>query len=188
MRLRNVLDQQLNRFLRRYPRLKWVLMLVLVVLSAIFGRPQDDRPQGPLAPGESGELSGYVKVIDGDSVRLGRDEIRLVGIDAPEGRQTCERGGETWDCGEEARRQLERLIGGQKVICRTVERDKHGRYLGTCEAGGKNLNAAMVETGFAVSYGSYRSQERAAKGAKRGLWSGTFQKPRDWRHERGIGL
>lgn len=181
------MDQQLDRFLRRYPRLKWVLTLLLVGLLIVYGKPQDAAREGPLAPGESGELSGFVKVIDGDSFRMGGDEVRLVGIDAPEGRQTCERAGQSWDCGEEARRQLLRLIGGQKVICRSVERDKHGRYLGTCEAGSKVLNAAMVESGLAVAYGNYRSEERAAKAGRRGLWSGTFQMPREWRADRGIG-
>lgn len=162
-------------------------MVVLVVLAALFGRPGDRQPGGPLEPGESGELSGFAKIIDGDSFRMDGSEVRLVGIDAPEGRQMCQRDGRDWDCGEEARRQLQRLIGGQRVVCRSVERDKHGRYLGTCEAGGRTLNAAMVESGFAVSYGSYRSEERAAKAARRGMWSGTFQMPRDWRRDRGIG-
>lgn len=181
------MQQQLDRFLRRYPRLRWVLMVVLVVLAALFGRPEGRPPGGQLEPGESGELSGFVKIIDGDSFRMDGSEVRLVGIDAPEGRQMCQRDGRDWDCGEESRRQLQRLIGGQRVVCRSVERDKHGRYLGTCEAGGRTLNAAMVESGFAVSYGSYRSEERAAKAARRGMWSGTFQTPREWRRERGIG-
>jgi endonuclease YncB( thermonuclease family) len=162
-------------------------VLVLVVLAALFGRPLERMAPGPLGPGEFGELSGYVTVIDGDSLRLGGSEVRLVGIDAPEGRQTCQRDGREWDCGEESRRQLQRLIGRQKVSCRSVKRDKHGRYLGTCEAGGKTLNSAMVESGCAVSYGSYGAEERAAKAAGRGIWSGTFQMPREWRRERGIG-
>lgn len=178
---------KLDGFLRRYPRLRWALTLVLVVLAVIFGRPADEQRGGPLEPGESGVLSGFAKVIDGDSFRLAGGEVRLVGIDAPEGRQTCERDGRTWDCGEDSRRQLQRLIGGQNVTCRSIERDQHGRYLGTCEAAGQTLNAAMVESGYAVSYGGYRSEEAAAKAARRGLWSGTFQMPRVWRREHGIG-
>ncbi len=162
-------------------------MLVLALLVVVFGRSGLEQRGGPLAPDESGELSGPAEVIDGDSLRMGAGDVRLVGIDAPEGRQMCERDGAAWDCGEDSRRQLQRLIAGQKVTCRSIERDKHGRYLGTCEAGGRALNAAMVESGYAVSYGGYRSEERAAKLARRGLWSGTFQMPRAWRRERGIG-
>lgn len=173
MRIRNILQQQVERLFRRNPRLRWVLTVLLVVLAAVFGRTWERPAGGPIGPGESGSLSGFVKLVDGDSFRLGGSEVRLVGIDAPEGRQTCQRAGRDWDCGEEARRQLQRLIGGQKVVCRSVERDKHGRYLGTCEAGGRVLNAAMVESGFAVSYGDYRAEERAARAARRGMWSGT---------------
>lgn len=181
------MQQQLNVFLRRYPRLRWALMVAVVVLIAIFGRSGGDQRGGPLAPGQSGELSGYAHVIDGDSLRIGNGEVRLVGIDAPEGRQNCTRNGKDWDCGEEARRELQRLIGNKMVTCRSVERDQHGRYLGICEAGGQTLNAAMVERGYAVSYHDYRNEERAAKSARRGLWSGTFQMPRDWRRDHNIG-
>jgi hypothetical protein len=161
VRIGNSLRRQLDRLLQLYPRLRWGLVLVLVVLAALFGRPLERMAPGPLGPGEFGELSGYVTVIDGDSLRLGGSEV--------------------------PRRQLQRLIGRQKVSCRSVERDKHGRYLGTCEAGGKTLNSAMVESGWAVSYGNYGAEERAAKAARRGIWSGTFQMPREWRRERGIG-
>jgi len=177
----------LEGFVRRYPRARWALTIVLVLLLLVFGKSGNERVTGPLAPGKSGALSGFAKIIDGDSFRLGASEVRLVGIDAPEGRQTCERDGSAWECGEEARRQLQRLIGGQKVSCQSPERDKYGRYLATCEAGGRMLNAAMVEGGYAVSYGRYHREERAAKSARRGLWSGTFQMPRAWRHEHGIG-
>lgn len=181
------MDRQLDQFLQRHPRLKWLLAIVLVGIVIAFGRPQDTGRNEPLRPGESREISGFARVVDGDSLFVGGNEVRLVGIDAPEGPQTCERAGKAWNCGEAARGELERLIGRQKVNCSSVERDKHGRYLGTCQAGGRTLNAAMVESGLAVSYGGYRDEERAAKAAKRGLWSGTFQMPREWRRERGIG-
>src|SRR4051794_5138793 len=46
-------------------------------------------------------------VFDGDTIRLDGDVIRLFGIDAPEGKQTC-RGadGEDWDCGVAATASL----------------------------------------------------------------------------------
>lgn len=133
-------------------------------------------------------MTGPAHVIDGDSLRIGRADFRLKDIDAPEGRQTCRRAEGEWDCGEEARRVLQRLIGGSDVTCRSVERDKHGRHLGYCEASGRDLNRAMVESGMAVAFGGYSDEERRARTDKRGLWSGEFERPRDWRRERGIGL
>lgn len=189
MAIRNLVQQQLERLVRRYPWVRWPLIAVLVVLLIVFGRV-DNRLPGPSGKGPSSdasELSGFAQVIDGDSLRVDGGEVRLKDIDAPEGRQTCTREGREWDCGEEARRTLQRLIGGQKVTCRSVERDKHDRYLGYCESGGRGLNAAMVASGFAVSYGGFRAEERDAKAKRLGVWSSQFQMPRDWRHERGIG-
>jgi endonuclease YncB( thermonuclease family) len=39
----------------------------------------------------------------------------------------------------------------------------------------------MVEQGMAVSSGGYLSQQLAARAAHRGIWSGNFELPRDYR-------
>ncbi len=125
---------------------------------------------------------GQARVIDGDSLVVNGREVRLKGIDAPEGRQTCRRNDATWACGEEARRHLTGLISNRQVRCGGAESDQHGRLLGTCEVAGRSLNAAMVEDGYAVSYGgTYQREEARARGERRGLWSGEFERPRDWR-------
>src|SRR5262245_59324026 len=52
-------------------------------------------------------LALRVHVIDGDSLRTGSEEIRLVGIDAPELRQTCRDGQDReWSCGRAAKARL----------------------------------------------------------------------------------
>lgn len=181
MRIGSSLQRQLEQLVRRHPWVRWPLIIGLIGLLAVFGRV-DRHLAGP-----EQTLIGSARVIDGDSLRVDGGEVRLKGIDAPEGQQTCRREGKVWACGEDARRTLERLIGGQQVTCRSVERDKHDRLLGYCEAGGRALNEAMVESGFAVSYGDFRGREREAKAAGRGLWGSQFDMPRDWRRERGIG-
>lgn len=130
-----------------------------------------------------GGLEGHPRLTDGDSFHLGSREVRLKGIDAPEGRQTCTRGGRQWPCGEEARRELQRLIGNDAIKCRSVERDQHDRHLAYCTAAdGRDINAAMVRSGFAVAFGKdYRAEEAEARNTRRGLWSGEFERPRDWR-------
>ncbi len=179
------LQGQLERWVRLNPRMRWPVIGVLVLVAAVLVRLDRSPPRTSGIP--AGPGAGRADVKDGDSLRIGGEEIRLKDIDAPEGRQTCTRAGRDWDCGEEARRELQRRGGRAAVACRSVERDKHRRLLGYCEADGRELNRAMVESGMAVAYGGYRAEERAAKAARRGLWSGEFQLPRDWRHERGIG-
>lgn len=176
--------QPLSRDVRRL-LVRWGPVVLAAVIGALFGQDHlgGGNKGGPVPP----QISGAARVIDGDSLFVGRDEVRMKGIDAPEGRQTCQRDGRDWACGDAAREELRRLIGNDAVQCRVFERDKHGRMLAACSAGGRDLNAGMVSSGMAVAYGGYLREQGDAKAKKRGLWNAQFQQPRDWRHERGIG-
>ncbi|MGE3874911.1 MAG: thermonuclease family protein [Parvibaculaceae bacterium] len=129
---------------------------------------------------------GNADVIDGDSFRLGKDEIRLNGIDAPEYRQTCrDETGRDWNCGKEAARVLRDLVAGRTVACSGLDADRYGRLVSRCTAGDLVLNAEMVRLGWAVAYTRhallYVKEEEEARRAKRGIWRGTFDLPEDWR-------
>ncbi len=67
------------------------------------------------------------------------------------------------------------------MTCEISERDVYGRLLGRCTAGGRDLNAGMVEAGMAVPYGGYALEEAEAKSARRGIWASEFDPPRKWR-------
>ena len=121
----------------RLRTIRWWLSVMAALIFAYFG-PKNFHRGSPLGPAPA-ELSGLGRVIDGDSLYVGGDEVRLKDIDAPEGRQTCRRGGADWACGDAARDQLRRLIGGDTVTCHSVERDKHGRILAYCAARGRDL-------------------------------------------------
>ena len=55
------------------------------------------------ASAAAAEMTGPVRVIDGDTLDLAGTRVRLWGIDAPETRQTCEgRDGQTYECGRES--------------------------------------------------------------------------------------
>ncbi|MGQ0456722.1 MAG: thermonuclease family protein [Hyphomicrobium sp.] len=168
---------------------RWIATLILAVLALVFGREHLPGARGPNpASGPLPErISGAARTIDGDSLFVGLDEVRLKGIDAPEGRQDCQRDGAPWRCGEASREQLRTLIGKDVVACRIADRDRHGRLLAFCTAGGRDLNAGMVSSGMAVAYGGYVREEGEAKARKKGLWNSQFERPRAWRDERRIG-
>ncbi len=130
------------------------------------------------------ETGGNARVVDGDSLEIKGEMIRLNGIDAPEGQQKCQKDGSEWACGRDATRALRRLIKGREVICKGSEFDRYQRLLGYCSAGSVDLNKSMVAEGWALSFGGeFLAEERIASQRKKGLWAGEFQRPQDWRRD-----
>lgn len=127
------------------------------------------------------EVSGPVRVVDGDTIAYGERRVRLKGIDAPELAQLCERGSESYRCGLDARQALAALVGAGLVTCRLDGRDRYGRDLGRCEAGGRDLGAELVIRGLAVAYGGYAREEDEARRRRLGVWAGRFERPAEWR-------
>jgi endonuclease YncB( thermonuclease family) len=127
------------------------------------------------------DLTGVAEVIDGDSLRISGEEVRLRGIDAPEFMQTCQVSGQDIPCGRNARAALRRLLSSGLVTCVGNERDRYGRFLAVCRVRGIDINAAMVRDGHAVAFGGYTREEAEASAAFRGIWEGTFERPQDWR-------
>lgn len=155
-----------------------VVALGIVGLLAIAGAVLQYR----LGPART--LTGAVQVIDGDSLRLNGEELRLEGIDAPEYRQSCtDKAGRSVDCGRNARRALQALVERGLVTCDIGKIDRYGRGLARCRQGETDINAVLVQQGHAVAYGGYRSEEAEAKAAGRGLWALTFERPETWRRQ-----
>lgn len=154
------------------------------VVALLFGVLSDVPAQA------AGKVTGRARVLDGDTVAIGKQNIRLRGIDAPEREQLCKPlSGGTAACGRQAATVLKMLIADRPLICRIIEEDSYGRKVGFCavEARGKDpaqeLNRAMVLQGWAVAYWTddFKDEEKAAKAAGRGLWAMRFQPPEDWR-------
>jgi endonuclease YncB( thermonuclease family) len=131
------------------------------------------RTTGPNAP----LISGRALVVDGDTLDIAGERVRLEGIDAPEADQTCGGGWlGTWKCGRAATAHLQWLTGGRRVECEQAGLDKYGRVLGWCTADGRDINAEMVRSGHAwafVKYSRrYEAVEAEARKAKVGIWKG----------------
>lgn len=137
-------------------------------------------------------LSGPARVIDGDTIDIAGERVRLEGIDAPETAQTCpRRGAGTWACGKDATQALRKLVAGQEVSCQRRGTDKYGRVLGVCFVGGRDINAQMVREGYAwafVKYSrSYVHEEAEARAVRAGVWQGDAEPAWVFRAKRWAG-
>jgi len=128
------------------------------------------------------EIQGKARVLDGDTLEVGGQHLRLYGIEAPELDQVCRRAGQEYACGKVARAVLWALIDGREVGCAPVVASRDaGTVPAICTAAGSSLNQAMVAAGWAradppgvVPYGQL---QHLAKAARRGLWTGEFDRP-----------
>jgi endonuclease YncB( thermonuclease family) len=78
-------------------------------------------------PCGAAEIAGRATVIDGDTIEIHGQHIRLFGVDAPESGQTCEADGKEYRCGKDAAFALADKIGRQTVKCEDHGRDRYGR-------------------------------------------------------------
>lgn len=134
-------------------------------------------------PGQApADISGLARVVDGDGLEIGGQRIRLHGVDAFETRQMCGPNA----CGRASADALRNLVSGRPVDCAEMDRDRYGRIVAVCHAGGRDLGAAQVRQGHAVAYTRYSRryvmEERAARRDNAGAWAYGFTAPEAWRH------
>ena len=129
-------------------------------------------------PAGAADLAGPAQVIDGDTIKIDGPRVRLHGIDAPEGAQTCLADGTVWHCGQDTTLALEQEIGRHSVACRETDRDHYTRIVAVCHVGPYDLGARMVFLGWALAYrqfsDDYMEEEGAAREAGTGIWRGQF--------------
>ena len=140
----------------------------------------------PALPASAVTLTGQARVVDGDTLVIGDEKLRLHGIDAPELDQPCAREGAAWRCGDWARAELAARIEGRAIRCEGRGRDRYDRLLATCRIDGADLGQSLVRDGVAFAYRRYSSayvaDEVAAMREGRGLWAGEVALPETFRH------
>lgn len=141
----------------------------------------------------AGGLIGIASVIDGDTIEIDGERIRLHGIDAPESKQQCINAQKSaYGCGQLATQRLKGLVNGQITNCNVLDKDRYGRHVAVCFTNSLNINEQLVAEGLALAYKKYSSDYSSAESRARkdriGLWQGDFIEPWDWRRgERLIG-
>ncbi len=133
-------------------------------------------------------IDGPAAVITASILKMRGIYIKLLGIDAPDPGQTCaDHHSNAYYCGRRALIWLQNWLGNRPVRCHVVGDVVNNRATGVCftDNGRYDIAAVVVNAGWAVAYTQnttvYVPYEQQAAENRRGLWSGRFYKPWDWR-------
>jgi endonuclease YncB( thermonuclease family) len=152
---------------------------------------------GSLLPANASDIVGRASVIDGDTIEIQGQRIRLWGIDAPESDQLC-RGDDSklYQCCQKAAAALAALFYSipRPVTCSPTGQDQYGRTVAVCQLGspGPDIGQWLVSNGRALDWppyskGKYEAAQQGAEKAGRGIWSGSFVEPWKYRACRRLG-
>ena len=172
-----------------YTKKKLIILIIISIIFFIFTYI-DVRSEN------INKITGFAKVVDGDTIKINSKKIRLYGIDAPEKKQKCKKTYLTisfmsltkdYMCGEVSTQKLIKKINKQKLNCNILDVDRYKRLIGECFKRNINLNSWMVSNGYAVAYRKYSKKyvtdEINAKNNKLGIWQGKFEMPWDYRRK-----
>lgn len=155
------------------------------------GTPRYESRVRQTAPAST--FSGrVVEVPDGDTIRVLADdnrthEIRLQGIDAPEGGQAF---------GDRSRQNLSNLIAENEVTVTWHKHDRYRRLVGEVSVNGQDICLEQIKAGMAWHYKYFQSEqtpenraiyadaEVAARASRRGLWTDASPIP-PWQFRNG---
>jgi micrococcal nuclease len=132
-------------------------LLIAVGVSACSAFSDPPTIDGTV-PVPDGTRATLTSVFDGDSIEVeiegGTEEVRLIGVNAPEGDECF---------GERARNALIGYLDGEDIDLvggSDSDTDQYGRLLRYVYVGGENINARMLAEGNAVTLqGNHRSNE-----------------------------
>jgi micrococcal nuclease len=171
--------------------------IYISILLSTFALSSCTKSFSQVALNESPEITKQwevVKVSDGDTITVRQGQlqvrVRFCGIDAPESKQPL---------GKESKANLQRLVDevGGKVSITEIERDRYGRIVGEIfsskNGSEKFLNEEQLSSGNGYLYSQYagncpnkialKNAEAIAQSKKLGVWSGSYQRPWDYRRE-----
>ncbi len=110
------------------------------------------------------EITGQARVIDGDTLDIAGQRLRIGGIDAPERAETCiDAQGREWPCGAWATEAKRDLLKHQRLTCVDLGERSYQRIVARCYLDGRDLAVSLIEAGIArpcLRFARAQGQER----------------------------
>jgi endonuclease YncB( thermonuclease family) len=125
------------------------LSFLLVILGLLINHAQStpfDTLTGKAIGGSDGDI---IKIL----VNKKQFTVRLEGIDAPEPKQSF---------GNRSKQALSDLVFGKEVLVTKTGQDRYGCSLGFVSTGGIDINAKMIQDGWAWHYKKYNRDSKFA--------------------------
>lgn len=138
---------------------------------------------------QSPSFQARARALDGDTVSV---DFRLLGVDAFERRQMCQRANTCWACGKAAQDLASNNLKSEEAVITLTRGRTYGRPVATVTVGGRDLGEAMIRTGLAVPEAQYLRADparaaryqrafRDAQTRKTGAFAGRWIHPSEWR-------
>ena len=139
----------------------------------------------PAAP-DNDVIAGPAEAIDGGTLMVAGQTLRLEDIDAPPATLVCRDGAWKYRCGDDARNGLAAALGKGPVECVHAHPVAGGQLAALCRnETGLDIAAIQVESGWAVNdirrSSRYIAEEARARTGGRGLWRNDFAQPELWK-------
>lgn len=135
-------------------------------------------------------FEGKARALDGDTVAV---DFRLLGVDAFEGRQLCERANGCWRCGKAAQDLAAKTLQSKTAVIRLTSASSYGRPVATVTVNGQDLGESLLRAGLAIPElqylrtdparaARYRAASAQARSSRAGAFAGKWLEPSQWRH------
>lgn len=159
--------------------MRTILLLALAAMSFA----------APIAPARPQTFDARARALDGDTVAV---DFRLLGVDAFERRQLCQRVSGCWQCGKAAQDFAASALRSKTATIQLTPSSSYGRPVATVTVDGRDLGGRMIRAGLAVPAvqylrsdpqraARYQSAFAQAKAARAGAFAGRWLEPSRWR-------
>ncbi|HEX7854986.1 MAG TPA: thermonuclease family protein [Sphingobium sp.] len=154
-----------------------VLAAVLASLSASTSLAQHPR------------FDAKARALDGDTLAV---DFRLLGVDAFERNQLCERASNCWACGKAAQDLAANALHAKTATIQLTPNSTYGRPVAVVTVDGHDLGERLIRAGLAIPETVYLRNDPAraarytaafaqAKAGRAGAHAGRWLEPSRWR-------